>query len=97
MGATSECDGSPWEGAMVCYLGAEQRRALTILATEARGTTEATLLRVHGFTFELLTGLMRDGLAAVETETAGGRTIEVVRVRITVAGWRALEGSTNTE
>ena len=82
---------------MVCYLGAEQRRALTILATEARGTTEATLLRVHGFTFELLTGLMRDGLAAVETETAGGRTIEVVRVRITVAGWRALKGSTNTE
>jgi len=62
MGATSECDGSPWEGAMVCYLGAEQRRALTILATEARGTTEATLLRVHGFTFELLTGLMAMGL-----------------------------------
>jgi len=84
---------------MGCYLGAEQRRALTILAAETRGATEATLLRVPGFTFELLTGLVRDGLAAVatETETVGGRTTDVVRVRITVAGWRALEGSTDTE
>ena len=73
---------------MVCYLGAQQRRALTILTTEARGATEATLLRVHGFTFELLTGLVRGGLTAVATEieTGGGRTIEVVRMRITVAG-----------
>jgi len=74
------------------HLGAEQRRALELLAGAQRGLTEATLLRVHGFTSDLLTGLVRDGLAEVVTGTvrAGGRTIEVVRVRITAAGRDAL-------
>jgi len=40
---------------MVRHLGAEQRRALELLAGAQRGLTEATLLQVHGFTFELLT------------------------------------------
>lgn len=83
---------------MVRHLGGEQRRALELLAGAQRGLTEATLLR-HGLAFAVLTGLVRNGLAAMaaETVTADGRTIEVVRVRITAAGWRALEGPTDTE
>jgi len=36
--------------------------ALGLLAGAQRGVTEATLLRVHGFTFELLTGLVHNGV-----------------------------------
>jgi hypothetical protein len=74
---------------MVHHLGAEQRRAVELLAGAGqRGLTEGTLLRVHGFTFELLTGLVQNGLAAVATGTArvGGRQIKVARIRITAAG-----------
>ncbi len=76
------------------HLSAEQRRALTLLERAPRGLTEATLLRVHGFTFELLDGLVHDGLAEVATGTVmrGSRTIEVTRVRITDAGRRAIGG-----
>jgi len=48
----------------------------------------------HGFTPDTIASLVRDGLAATRREPmrAGGRTIEVVRVKITDAGLRALEG-----
>jgi hypothetical protein len=50
---------------------------------------------VHGFTLALLIGLVTDGLADVQAETvsAGGRTIEIVRIRITAAGREALDES----
>jgi hypothetical protein len=40
----------------------------------------------------MLAGLVRAGLAAAEREVvmAGGRAIEIVRVRITAAGRRAI-------
>jgi hypothetical protein len=70
------------------HLSTEQRRAFHLLIRAPRGITKATLLQVHGFTFELVTGLVRDGLAEVVTGTAraGGRTMQVSRVRITNAG-----------
>ena len=48
----------------------------------------------HGFTTELLAGLVRDGLAAERSESvkAGGRQVEVTRVWITDAGRKAIEG-----
>jgi hypothetical protein len=51
--------------------------------------TEAMLL-AHGFTVDMLVDLIRAGLATANTErmVAGGRPIEVTRVRITDAGQR---------
>ncbi len=46
------------------------------------------------FDTDMIAGLVRAGLAAEELEVmkAGGKTIEVVRVRITEAGRKAIEG-----
>jgi hypothetical protein len=51
-------------------------------------------LVAHGFTLAMVVGLVRDGLVDVQSETftAPGRTIEIVRLRITAAGRRAIEG-----
>jgi hypothetical protein len=48
----------------------------------------------QGFTADMLAGLVHDGLATAATETvrAGGRAIEITRVKITDAGRRALKG-----
>jgi len=62
-------------------LGAEQRRALQLLASSPFGVTEVNML-AHGFTRRTPAGLIRAGLAI-----ARGKTI-----RITAAGRRALEG-----
>jgi hypothetical protein len=55
------------------------------------GCTEATML-AHGFSVEQTVELVRAGLATTTAErmVAGGKTIEVARVRITEAGRRAL-------
>jgi hypothetical protein len=55
------------------------------------GCTEAIML-VHGFTVELMVDLVRAGLATAKAErvVAGGRAIEVARVRLMEAGRRAL-------
>jgi hypothetical protein len=52
------------------------------------------MLLAHGFTTELLAGLVRDGLVTVKRESvkAGGALVEVARVRITDAGRKAIEG-----
>jgi hypothetical protein len=74
-------------------LGPERRGALGILADAPRGLTEGFML-AYGFTPETIASLVRDGLATMRPETmkAGGRTIEVIRVKITDAGLQALEG-----
>jgi hypothetical protein len=75
-------------------LGAEQRRALEILASAGqKGATEA-LMFAHGFWRETLAELLGAGLTTVMTESirAQGPTIKVERYRITPAGRRALEG-----
>jgi hypothetical protein len=46
----------------------------------------------RGFTPEMMVEMIRDGLAAASSErmVAGGKSIEIARVRITDAGRRAL-------
>jgi hypothetical protein len=73
-------------------LSTDQRRALRLLdEAEPRGCTENIMI-AHGFKTELLAGLVRDGLADVAAKTmlAGRQPMKVVRLRITVAGRRAL-------
>jgi hypothetical protein len=75
-------------------LSDEQRHALALLATFPHGIPEDRLALVHGFDRAMIARLVHEGLAMVQRETieAGGRTIEVVCLIITVAGRRALEG-----
>ena len=69
----------------------ERRRALELLAASPDGCSEAIML-AHGFTVELLAGLVRAGLATATTErvVAPGYRGERARVRITEAGRQAL-------
>jgi len=74
-------------------LSLKARQALELLAVDPRGLAEALLL-TYGFTRDLIAGLVHTGLATAQRQTvkAGGRTTRVVRIRITEAGRRALEG-----
>jgi hypothetical protein len=78
------------------HLSVERRRALALFLNAPRGLTEVTLIRVHDFAPELLTSLVRAGLADVVPGTvrAGGRTRTVDRVRITNAGRQAIKEDT---
>ena len=68
----------------------ERRRALALLAASPDGTTEAMVL-AHGFSTRMMGELISDGLANAQAECMiAGRAIEVIRVRITDAGRRAL-------
>jgi hypothetical protein len=66
---------------------------LRLLANSPHGATEALLVRVHGFDSDMVAGLVRTGLATAERETmkAGAKPVEVVRLRITAAGQKAIE------
>ena len=70
----------------------DQYSALQRLADVPRGIAK-TLMLAHGFTHELIAGLVLAGLATVVTDTAriGEQTIEVELVMITAAGRRAIE------
>jgi hypothetical protein len=74
-------------------LTADQRRALEILASDPQGATEA-FMHAHGFSLKTLIRLVRARLATVRREIVktNGKTIEVVRIMITDAGRRAIEG-----
>jgi len=69
----------------------ERHRALALLAASPDGSTEALLL-AHGFSTEMIAELIRDGHADTQAERAmaGGRAIEIIRVRITDEGRHAL-------
>ena len=68
----------------------DERRILEMLARSADGTTDA-LLVAHGFDFALMARLVREiGNGDAERVYAGGKPVEVTRVRITDAGRRAL-------
>jgi hypothetical protein len=73
----------------------DRRRARELLASCRDGCTEAIML-AHGFTVPQMVKLIRAGLATAQSErvVAGGRTIEVARVRITDAGRRVLTETT---
>ena len=70
----------------------DEYRALQRLADVPRGIAE-TLMLAHGFTHELIAGLVLAGLTTVVTDTArvGGQTIKVELVTITDAGRSAIE------
>jgi hypothetical protein len=70
---------------------ATRRRALELLAGRPDGCTEAIML-AHGYWIDMMVELVNGGLARVTAERmiAGGRTIEVARVRIAEAGRPAL-------
>jgi hypothetical protein len=74
--------------------GAEQNRALRLLAGSPHGCTEAIML-AHGFTAEILGRLVLGGLAAATPGTvhAGGRPITVTWLTITDLGRQALAGT----
>jgi hypothetical protein len=71
-------------------LGTEERSALELLAKSSNGCTTSILL-AHGFTSTLVAELIANGFAAAKSERmrAGQRTVDVTRVRITIAAvWR---------
>jgi hypothetical protein len=74
----------------------DQRRALRRLANVPRGIAESLML-AHGFSRELISGLVLFGLATVVTDTVriGGETMEVELIVITDAGRRVLESVTD--
>jgi len=82
--------GNPRRNARKRIPPATRRRALELLAASP-GATEAILV-AHGLTIDLLVELVRAGLATAKAERvmAGGRSMQVTRVRITEAGRRAL-------
>ena len=69
----------------------QRRQALELLEASIDGCTEAIML-AYGFKTEFLAALVDAGLAtaSIERMVAGGRRIEVTRMRITGAGRRAL-------
>jgi hypothetical protein len=69
----------------------QHRRALELLEASIDGCTEAIMLS-YGFKAELLVELVNAGFAtaSIECIIAGGRRVEVTRMRITAAGRRAL-------
>jgi hypothetical protein len=79
---------------MAVTLSVEQRRALEMLDKSHGSGCPRLLWVAHGFTLAMLVSLVRDGLADVQAETVseGGGTIETLRIRITGAGRRAIEG-----
>ena len=74
-------------------LSAERRQALELLASDPHGATEELLVLAHGFDSDMIAGLVRAKLATARREIvkAGGKTVEVVRIRITDAGRKAIE------
>jgi hypothetical protein len=66
--------------------------ALAILAENPDGCSRAVML-ARGFPLSLLNRLVRAGLATshIEREERGDKVIEIVRVKITEAGRRALQ------
>ena len=76
-------------------LTAERRRALKLLASDQHGVNRDLLVLGHGFKRQMLAALLATGLATAEHEVvkAGGKTIEVSRIRITAAGREALAKS----
>ena len=74
-------------------LGAEQCRALVVLAKAGRNGVTAAIMLANGFKTKTLAHLDREGLATAmiaERVKDGGKTIEVIRFRITGAGRSAL-------
>ncbi len=65
---------------------------MALLASIPHGITVDLLALAHGFDRAMIAGLVDTGLATAQHEVVSGRaTIEVVRIRISDAGRRAIE------
>jgi hypothetical protein len=75
-------------------LTAERRRMLKLLASDRHGVNKELLVLGHGFKRQMLAALIATGFAAIEREVvkAGGKTVEIVRIKITAAGREAIKG-----
>jgi hypothetical protein len=76
-------------------LSEERRGVLALLANFPHGIMEELLVLAHGFDRSTIGGLLNEGLAMAQREVVtspSGTTMEVVRIRISDAGRRALEG-----
>jgi hypothetical protein len=73
----------------------DRRRVLELLAGCGPGGCTEAMMLAHGFTVPQMVELVRAGLASATAErvVAGGKAIEVARVKITEAGRRALAAS----
>jgi len=75
-------------------LSPERRRALELLVSSSDGINAGLLVFAHGFDQRVLTGLVKAGFATAEREVvmAGGKPVEIIKIRITSAGWKAIKG-----
>jgi hypothetical protein len=73
------------------HLGAEQRRALQLLASSPFGAS-GVMMFANGFARQMLARLIRTGLATTQREKPNASSQSFGRVRITDAGRRALGG-----
>ncbi len=76
-------------------LSAEQRRTLALLVSNPPGVIEELLVLAHGFNREMIAGLVVEGLATARQDilvASDGSMVDLVRIRISDAGRRALEG-----
>jgi hypothetical protein len=73
-------------------LSAEQRRALGLLAGPGRIGVTGPLLAAHGFSVAIPAGLVNRTLATLTHEKvrAGGKLVDVAKVRITDVGREVL-------
>jgi len=73
-------------------LTVEQRRALAMLATAGRDGATQPLFAAHGFDVAMIADLVNQGFATLTHSKvrAGGKMIEVGRIRIKAAGRKAL-------
>jgi hypothetical protein len=72
----------------------EPRRTPSTDSSGRRNGTTNAILAAHRVTANMVTNLIRDGLAIAMTQQvrAGARMIEIVRARITAARQRTIEG-----
>jgi hypothetical protein len=73
----------------------QQRRALELLAGDPHGSTDGLLVPAESSRYKVLAGLVHEGFASAlvgEIVETDGQTIEAVRIMITEAGRRAIEG-----
>ena len=74
-------------------LSAEQRRALAMLATAGRNGVTGATMSGKGFRIRTLARLVHERLATarIGERVTDGKTIEVIRFRITAAGRKTLK------
>jgi hypothetical protein len=73
----------------------DERHALSLLANANGNGVTQQLFAAHGFVVPMVDSLVNDGLATMSREqmNAGGKVVEVAKVRITECGRAALRAA----